>query len=156
METPCLQLLLYAFLNLSLPRTQECSESAHDLLVQFFLRILAHRRPVEIHLGPQQGVPRPRRLRPRPEDGLKALHRPLRLPDDEVVGRVELLVDLPVAVVGERLLRVEPPLPDFLLFLCQFLLLVGVVIFQLGSFFWSKMLRDPGHGMHRRQLLKLL
>ena len=77
----------------------------------------------------------PRGLGARLQDSLKLLDRPLRLADDEVVGLVELLVDFPVVVVGERFLRVESPLPNFILFL---LALVRVVIFQIVVNFWSK------------------
>ena len=120
------------------PRPQKRCETSHDLLVQNLPGTLVHRRPVQKHLRPQQRVPRPRGLRPRPQDGLKLLDRLPRLAHDEVVGLVQLLVYFPVIVVGERLLRVESPLPNFFLFLCRLLLLVAVVIFQLAAFFCNK------------------
>ena len=70
-----------------------------------------------------------------PSDGLKLLYRLLRLIDYEVVGLVELLVYFPIIVIGERLLRVESPMPNFFLFLCQPLLLVCVMSSELGVFF---------------------
>ena len=120
------------------PRSQKRCETSHDLLVQNLPGTLVHRRPVQEHLRPQQRVPRPRGLRPRPQDGLKLLDRPPRLAHDEVVGLVQLLAYFPVVVVGERLLRVESPLPNVFLFVCQLLLLVGVVIFKLVAFFCNK------------------